>query len=158
MLLLKAERRKGPEVRRVLFCKVIAGEQKGTEWDLFKYVAAAGLLLTRCSAWEGGWPGRRRRTEVRSAFFERGAGEEGLLTASSGPLCSALGQTRSPRWSEVSPKPWEKVAREWVAVAAVSTGVTKGSGSRFQRLRICLTNWEMEASVVVIWLPAIQTG
>ena len=75
---------------------------------------------------------------VRPAFFERGARGERVLTASSGPHGSALGrgQARSPRWSEVLSKPWERVAREWVAMAAVSTGVTKGSGSRFRRLLI----------------------
>ena len=33
VLLVKVERRIGPEVRRLLFCHVITGEKKATEWD-----------------------------------------------------------------------------------------------------------------------------
>ena len=156
--LVTEERRTGPEVGRSCNCRVlIAGEKKATEWDCLKVMAAAELSLTRCSVWEGGWSVRQRRKGVKSAFLEQGAREEGVLTTTSGLHRSALGQTRSPRWSEITSKPWDRVACEWVAVAAVSTGVTEGSGSRFQRLRKCSTNWEKEAPVVVIWLPAIQT-
>ena len=119
-------------------------------------LAAPELLLTRCSVWEGGWFVRQRREGVTFAFLELGAREEGVQTATSGLPCSALGQTRSPRWSEITSKPWGGVACEWVAVAAVSTGVTEGSGIRFLCLRILLTNWEREAPVV-FWLAAVQT-
>ena len=50
------------------------------------------------------------------------------------------------------------MACEWVALAAVSTRDTEGSGSRFSRQRIVLQEVEGGESVVVFWQAAVQTG
>ena len=82
----------GPEVYRVLFHKMLAGEKGQGSGFLLVGAAAAVLPLTRCSAWEEGWLGRCRRMVVRSAFFERGARGERVLNASSRPHRSAPGR------------------------------------------------------------------
>ena len=131
--------------------------EKGHGMGGVAFDTALKLSYTRCSVWKGGWYERHRRKVVAFVFFESGAREEGMQTATSGLPYSALGQTRGPRWSEIPSKPWDGVACEWVTVAAVSTGVTEGSGIRFLRLRLFLTIWRREAPVVVFWLAAIQT-